>query len=144
MFCAACADAIAVADSSNDEILMARFSRMGVCPAVTTRLKTDHFGQVFTMVATVAAATAAVERVTAQVGTILDSAEETLAIVKTGFLRMNPAVIRIRCIDGGDGTTSIDVQASAKEGLISQHGAHQAVREFIARLTSLEPSVATA
>jgi hypothetical protein len=138
------ADALAVADSTNDEILTARFNRMGVCPTVTRRLKTDDFSQVLTVVATVAAVTAAVEQVTAQVGQVLDSAEDTLAIVKTGFLRMNPAVLRIRCTDRGGGITSVDVHASAKEGLISQHGGRQAVREFVARLESLEPTVSMA
>lgn len=138
------ADDKAVADSTNDEILTARFSRMGVCPAVTRRLTTDDFSQALTVAATLAAVTAAVEKVMTQVGTVLDSGEETLAVVKTGFLRMNPAVIRVRCTDGGAGITSVDVHASAKEGLISQRGAHQAVREFIARLESWEPTPSNA
>ena len=131
-------------DSTIDEILTARFIRTGICPVVTTRLATDDFSQVVTVAATLTVATAEIERLMAKVGTILDSGAETTGIVRTGFLRMNPTVIRIRCLDAGDGTTSIDVRASAKEGLIRQHGGHQAVHEFIGRLTSLTPTEATA
>jgi len=133
------ADGHDVADSTNDEILTARFSRLGICPAVTARLRTDDFSQALTVATTLAAVTAAVDTVMAQIGTVLHSGEETLAIVKTGFLRMNPTVIRVRCTEGVDGITSVDVHATAKEGLISQHGGHQAVREFIGRLESLAP-----
>ena len=139
MFSQVPADGNNVADSTNDEILTARFSRLGICPAVTTRLRTDDFSQVLSVAATLAAVTAAVDTLMAQIATVLDSGEETLAIVKTGFLRMNPTVIRIRCAERGDGITSVDVHASAKEGLIRQRGAHQAVREFTGRLESLVP-----
>ena len=139
MFLPLRADGNEVADSTNDEILTARFSRLGICPAVTTRLRTDDFSEVLTVAATLAAVTGAVETLMAQIGMVLDSGEETLAIVKTGFLRMNPTVIRIRCTERGDGITSVDVHASAKEGLIKQHGAHQAVREFVGRLRALAP-----
>ncbi len=121
------------------QILTARFARMGTCPAVTRQLPTDDSCQVLNLATTRAAAAAAIHSLMGQFGTVLESGEEVLGIVKTGFLRMNPAVLRVRCIDLGNGTTSVDVRASAKEGLIKQRGGHQAVQEFVARFASLMP-----
>lgn len=137
------ADVRTVADMTNEEILTARFARMGLCPVVTSRLRTDDSSQVLTVAAAVAAATEAIGVLLAQIGTVLVSGEETIGIVKTGFFRMNPAVVRVRCTEVGEGT-SVDVQGSAKEGLIRQRGGHQAVQEFVERFLSLAPAEWTA
>jgi hypothetical protein len=132
------ADVRTVADMTNEEILTARFARMGLCPVVTSRLKTDDSSQVLTVAAAAAAATDAIGALLAQIGTVLVFGEETIGIVKTGFFRMNPAVVRVRCTEVDEGT-SLDVQGSAKEGLIRQRGGHQAVQEFVERFLSLVP-----
>jgi hypothetical protein len=138
------ADDAHVLHSDDHDILMARFARIGIHPVVTGRLECDDCTEELRVPADHASVHGMVQVLVAQLGALLDAGSDTVAIVRTGFLRINPTVIRIRCTDEGDGTTRVHVRGTAKEGLIRQHGGHQAVREFIARLATLVPGEWTA
>ncbi len=126
-------------DTDDHEILAARFARIGVHPVVTQRLECDDCAEELRVRFDHASVHGVVQALASQIGAILDSGSDTVAIVRTGFLRINPTVLRVRCTDVGDGTTTVHVRATAKEGLIRQHGGQQAVREFVARLVTLVP-----
>jgi hypothetical protein len=128
-----------VPDSDDHDILLARLARIGIHPDVTSRLACDDCTQELRVPADHASVHSTVQALVAQLGSLLEAGSDTVAIVRTGFLRINPTVIRIRCTDEGDGTTRVHVRGTAKEGLIRQHGGHQAVREFIGRLAILVP-----
>ena len=55
------------------------------------------------------------------------------AVIGSGFLRLNPAVVTVEVIPSGDKRTNVCITGMAKEGLIKQHGGRKAA-ERIARL----------
>ena len=55
------------------------------------------------------------------------------AVIGSGFLRLNPALVTVEVVPSGDKTTSVVIVGMAKEGLIKQHGGQKAV-ERIAEL----------
>jgi hypothetical protein len=62
-----------------------------------------------------------------------------VAKVGTGSFGLNPAVLRLRFSDEAEGATALEVTATAKEGLIKQHGGHQAVERFVDQFRRFAP-----
>lgn len=56
------------------------------------------------------------------------------AVIGSGFMRLNPAVVEIDVKPTGSAASQVSVRASAKEGLIKQHTAEKAVRRVVEAL----------
>jgi hypothetical protein len=56
------------------------------------------------------------------------------AIVSSGFLNMNPAVIYLEILEGDEKGCEVTVTAAAKEGLIKQHTAAKALQRVVSAL----------
>lgn len=56
------------------------------------------------------------------------------AVIGSGFMRLNPAVVEIDVKPTGSGGSQVSVRAWAKEGLIKQHSAEKAVRRVVGAL----------
>lgn len=56
------------------------------------------------------------------------------AVVGSGFLNMNPAVVYVEILDGNSTSCEVTVTAAAKEGLIKQHTAAKAVQRVVSAL----------
>jgi len=52
------------------------------------------------------------------------------AVVGSGFLKMNPAVVRVQVATISQKVSDVSITAAAKEGLIKQHTAEKAVGRF--------------
>jgi len=59
------------------------------------------------------------------------------AVVKSGFLNMNPAVVYFEILDGDPTACEVTITAAAKEGLIKQHTAENAVRRVVTMLKEM-------
>lgn len=59
------------------------------------------------------------------------------AVVRSGFLAMNPAVVYFEILDGDGSRSEITVTGAAKEGLIKQQTAQKAVQNVIGELKRL-------
>lgn len=59
------------------------------------------------------------------------------AVVGSGFLNMNPAVVFLEILEGPSDTCEITITAAAKEGLIKQHTAEKAVQRVASEITRL-------
>ena len=59
------------------------------------------------------------------------------ALVKSGFLNMNPAVVYFEILDGDSTACEVTVTAAAKEGLIKQHTAEKAVQRVVSALRGM-------
>jgi hypothetical protein len=60
------------------------------------------------------------------------------AVVSSGFLNMNPAVVYLEILEGDENGCEVTVTTAAKEGLIKQHTAAKALQRV---LTALKTSV---
>jgi hypothetical protein len=75
-------------------------------------------------------------RVLAGMGQITDEFSEPSsppgisAIVGSGFLKMNPALIHVQVASAGEHASSVSITAAGKEGLIKQGTAEKAVGRF--------------
>ena len=84
-------------------------------------------------------------RILTSVGQITDEFAESSglprlsAIVGSGFLKLNPAVVHVQVVPAGDHGSDVSIIAVAKEGLIKQRSAEKAVREFRAELSKAYP-----
>ena len=56
------------------------------------------------------------------------------AVVGSGFLGLNPALVTIEVIPLGDDDVKVTVVGTAKEGLIKQHAGEKAARKIAGRL----------
>lgn len=69
-----------------------------------------------------------------------DSGNPTVsAVVGSGFLRLNPAVVTVEVIPSGNQCTSVTVVGMAKEGLIKQRGGQKAAERIASLLRSRLP-----
>jgi hypothetical protein len=59
------------------------------------------------------------------------------AVVRSGFMSMNPAVVFFEILDGDASGCEVTVTAAAKEGLIKQQTAQKAVRRVVDELKQL-------
>lgn len=59
------------------------------------------------------------------------------AVVRSGFLAMNPAVVYFEILDGDASGCEIIISGAAKEGLIKQQTAQKAVQSVVAELKRL-------
>ena len=59
------------------------------------------------------------------------------AVVGSGSLNMNPAVVFLEILEGSSDTCEITITAAAKEGLIKQHTAEKAVQRVASEITTL-------
>ena len=59
------------------------------------------------------------------------------AVVKSGFLNMNPAVVYLEILDWDSAACEVTVTAAAKEGLIKQHTAAKAVQRVVSALRGM-------
>jgi hypothetical protein len=59
------------------------------------------------------------------------------AVVRSGFMGMNPAVVFFEILDGDASSCEVTVTAAAKEGLIKQQTAQKAVQSVIGELKRL-------
>jgi hypothetical protein len=59
------------------------------------------------------------------------------AVVRSGFLKMNPAVVFFEILDADASSCEVTVTAAAKEGLVKQQTAQKAVQSVIAALKAL-------
>jgi hypothetical protein len=84
--------------------------------------------------------------VLSSIGRITDEFTDELAaprlsaVVGSGFLKMNPAIVHVHVAPREDGTVDITTTAAAKEGLIKQHTAEKAVTRFFDALSKKEPN----
>jgi len=70
----------------------------------------------------------------------LESTNPTVsAVVGSGFMRLNPAVVTVEVIPSADDGTSVVIVGMAKEGLIKQHGGRKAAERIAARLRGRLP-----
>jgi hypothetical protein len=58
------------------------------------------------------------------------------AVVSSGFLNMNPAVVYLEILEGDESGCEVTVTAAAKEGLIRQHTAAKALQRVVTALRS--------
>lgn len=59
------------------------------------------------------------------------------AVVGSGFLNMNPAVVFLEILKGRSDTCEVTITAAAKEGLIKQHTAEKAIRRIASEIARL-------
>ncbi len=59
------------------------------------------------------------------------------AVVKSGFLNMNPAIVYFEILDGDDQRCEVTLTAAAKEGLIKQQSAAKAIARVLDGLRGL-------
>jgi len=75
-------------------------------------------------------------RILASLGEITDECAESSgpprlsAVVGSGFLRMNPALLHVQVAPAGEHASDVSISAAAKEGLIKQRTAEKAVGRF--------------
>ena len=65
---------------------------------------------------------------------IKPSCPKLKAIVGSGFLLMNPGIVRLEILGGGSGGCELRISAAAKEPLIKQHTASKAVERVVSEL----------
>lgn len=63
-------------------------------------------------------------------------ADPIRALVGSGRLNLNPALLTITIASPGESTTQVSVRGAAKEGLVKQRGGEQALTRFIGVLAS--------
>jgi hypothetical protein len=56
------------------------------------------------------------------------------AVVKSGFLNMNPAIVYLEILQGDAASCEITITAAAKEGLIKQRTSEKAVRRVTSEI----------
>ncbi|MBN1912690.1 MAG: hypothetical protein JW818_23410 [Pirellulales bacterium] len=107
-------------------------------------LPTEQHRHEMTVGRDVAAVLTAVTSFLAKEGRIADDAEagtstcpKISAILKSGFLQMNPTLVHVEVIAAEANACTLLVSAAAKEGLIKQHSAEKAVRRVVAFLETL-------
>lgn len=81
-------------------------------------------------------------RIRADVATHSD-APSVSAIVGSGFLRLNPALVTVEIVAGENERCRVLVSGVAKEGLIKQHAGEKAARRIAKRLQAALDSAAT-
>lgn len=59
------------------------------------------------------------------------------AVIKSGFLNMNPAVVYLEILEGDSAGCEVTISAAAKEGLIKQHTAAKVVQRVVSALRGL-------
>jgi len=59
------------------------------------------------------------------------------AVVGSGFLNMNPAVVYLEILEGDSAGCEVTITAAAKEGLIKQRTAAKAVQRVLSKLRDL-------
>ena len=59
------------------------------------------------------------------------------AVVGSGFLNLNPAVVTVQIIPRDDNVTNLIITGVAKEGLIKQHAGEKAANKIVRRLRGL-------
>ncbi len=65
---------------------------------------------------------------------VLPDVATVAAVVGSGFLGLNPAVVTVQVIPRDDGSTELVVTGTAKEGLIKQHAGEKAARDVAQHL----------
>lgn len=55
------------------------------------------------------------------------------AVMGSGFLNMNPAVVFLEILEGSSDTCEVTITSAAKEGLIKQHTAEKAIQRIAVR-----------
>lgn len=77
-----------------------------------------------------------------EVATPDSAAPAVSAVVRSGFLGLNPAVVTIEVLAQGENQATVNVSGMAKEGLIKQHAGEKAARRIADRLKDSFPSPA--
>lgn len=126
--------------TSDGDILGAHFSRFLVPRVVTDRLGNDDSVVRLTISARKDLVRSAAEALAMQMGALIATEPDIVAKVGTGLFGLNPAVLRLRLTEEAEAITTMEVSATAKEGLIKQHGGHQAVGRFVDRFRGLAPT----
>lgn len=132
---------------TTDEVLAAELKKLavratkkeagaGLVSWMAERLPTDAFRLELQVPADAEAALRTAFDVLQQEGTVRDdialpSDSPTIsAVVGSGFLRLNPAVVTVEVIPSGDGSSIVTIVGMAKEGLIKQHGGQKAAERI--------------
>jgi hypothetical protein len=122
-----------------EEILVQAIGRLGGAGFVSRRLPSDIGDEVFELFRereelepVVAQLLAAAGKILVLNGPGLEKSQS--ALVGSGFLRLNPAVVTVWLTPVASGRTKVRVHGIAKEGLIKQRGGQQVAREFALRL----------
>ena len=125
-----------------DELLVLGLSQLGGRGAAWTarRLRKDVYeldktvpvplGEVFASVASMLESTG---MVVARTGPG-DGHALVCAVVGSGAMNLNPAVITVSMTSAADGSTILHIRGAAKEGLIKQHAGEKAAKRFGALL----------
>ncbi|HPM83941.1 MAG TPA: hypothetical protein PLF81_24715 [Candidatus Anammoximicrobium sp.] len=133
-----------------DEVLAAELKKLavrttkkeagaGVVSWVAKKLPTDAFKLELQIEADAETALRTAFEVLQEEGTLRDdiaceSSNPTVsAVIGSGFLRLNPAVVTVEVVPSGAGNSIVTIVGAAKEGLIKQHGGQKAA-ERIAHL----------
>jgi hypothetical protein len=125
--------------ADDQDILSAHFARLLVPRFLTRRLWNDDSSVQLSVSAPVHIVRSSAEALAKQMGGVIETTPDIVVKVGTGAFRLNPAVLRIGFSEEREGNTSMQVTATAKEGLIKQHGGHQAVDRFVDRFRRFAP-----
>jgi hypothetical protein len=129
----------AMSGATDQDILGAHFVRLLVPRFLTRKLGNDDSSVQLSISAPTHVVRSSAEALAGQLGEVIETEPDIVAKVGTGSFRLNPAVLRLRFSDEVERTTSMEVAATAKEGLIKQHGGHQAVAQFVDRFRRFAP-----
>jgi hypothetical protein len=104
-------------------------------------LPTQEFEITILVRASAATVVSALTGVLATEGNVLNSRAdpgdtEVTALVYSGFLNMNPAILAVHIEQTGPDATSVRITGQAKEGLIKQQTAEKAARRIVKALLS--------
>ena len=136
-----------------DEVLAAELKKLavratkkeagaGVVSWVAKKLPTDAFKLELQIEADAEAVLRTAFDVLREAGTVrhdiaCESSNPTVsAVVGSGFLRLNPAVVTVEVIPSGDESSLVTIVGVAKEGLIKQHGGRKAAERIAELLRS--------
>jgi len=121
-----------------DELLVSGLGQLGGRGAalVARRLRKDVYELNKTMAAPLGEVFASVAGLLESIGTVVartgpgDGQALVRAVVGSGAMNLNPAVITVSMSSTGDGGTILHIRGAAKEGLIKQHAGEKAAKRL--------------
>lgn len=122
-----------------EEILVQAIAKFGGAGFVSRRLPSNIGEEAFEVSGEPGELEPVVARLLAAAGKILvlkgpGVEMSQSALVGSGFLRLNPAVVTVWLTPVASGRTKVRVHGVAKEGLIKQRGGQQVAQEIASRL----------
>ena len=118
----------------------------GVVRWVARKLPTDAFSVTLRLAADAEAVLRAGAELLEEEGQLQEvagtakAAPAVSAVVRSGFLGLNPAVVTIEVLPQSENEALVNVSGMAKEGLIKQHAGQKAAQRIAGRLSGMFPS----